>query len=750
MPDVRLSEVIAAYGELVDGDLDERDLVDRLSELTVEVLNRHGIGARRSRPGVVTSAATIAVPLPSMSVSLEICGARAPLTGGQIAAVGARASTTPLVAVLSLRGFAAEAIEGGDNVLLMDRQHLEAILSGLVDPAGLFEEAVHLATFDAEPYLPLTRFLLHRNPAPAPRFMPPDRVPPPWDLLQDTAAEVRVRQVLGGLPGWPEITGMTAVDADRLLLTSADGLIEVHVRRGTTDWFLPMPGLRGAPVRRADGSVLVLCGDAVIAYRGGTVEPIAGGFRAAVGLAADRDGEAWVLSGTGATFGGGSGTLSLTRVGERFGSQQTYGVAFAAGVHGLAWLRGRRFFLATGSDSGIVDLSRSSAVSPRDHVRSEQPYPEHVIALDARTVLTGSGDGRGVGVTICRTDLVTHSVEVLARLRLNKIQGMAEAAEGPVYLLGDVRGNDHSRPRPVILKATIPRPAPAAAEDGPTSFRDLRLAAMGDRRSEDGPTSFRDLRLAAMGDRRSYALDATPIADGGQATVFGARHRASGTRVAFKRLNRRSVDDIARMRREIEAGQRYGDNAHVVPVLDFDPGASWLVMPLASGTAEEVLDELEDPRRLLDLVAAVCAGLRRPHQDGWVHRDLKPTNILRLDGEWAVADWGLGRRPRGQTSQPGRTRAGFLYGTEGFAAPELSDDAHEAGPQADIFSIGQLIGWAVTRQWPRANRPLIPAGTVWQTAVEVMTHDDPARRPASVDDVLELVRSAPAEPTGQG
>jgi serine/threonine protein kinase len=60
-----------------------------------------------------------------------------------------------------------------------------------------------------------------------------------------------------------------------------------------------------------------------------------------------------------------------------------------------------------------------------------------------------------------------------------------------------------------------------------------------------------------------------------------------------------------------------------------------------------------------------------------------------------VADWGLTRRPRGQPTNPGRTRAGTMFGTEGFADPELSADAHNAGPEADIYSIGQIIGWAL-------------------------------------------------------
>src|SRR6266851_10242514 len=102
---------------------------------------------------------------------------------------------------------------------------------------------------------------------------------------------------------------------------------------------------------------------------------------------------------------------------------------------------------------------------------------------------------------------------------------------------------------------------------------------------------------------------------------------------------------------------------------------------------------------------SVCEGLRRPHVEGWIHRDIKPGNLLLLDGRWVVGDWGQGRRPRGETSDPRRTRTGTGFGTEGFAAPELSDDAHEVTPATDIYSLGQLVGALLTGSSPQSNIP---------------------------------------------
>ena len=104
-----------------------------------------------------------------------------------------------------------------------------------------------------------------------------------------------------------------------------------------------------------------------------------------------------------------------------------------------------------------------------------------------------------------------------------------------------------------------------------------------------------------------------------------------------------------------------------------------------------------------------------------------------------MADWGLTRRPRGKTTNPDRTRAGEAFGTDGWAAPELSSDPHSVGPPADIYSIGQIIGWAVTGRRPQANTPLIPARGPWRQVVKTATQLDPARRPATVDALLHLI-----------
>ncbi|RYJ30999.1 serine/threonine protein kinase [Streptomyces sp. L-9-10] len=241
-----------------------------------------------------------------------------------------------------------------------------------------------------------------------------------------------------------------------------------------------------------------------------------------------------------------------------------------------------------------------------------------------------------------------------------------------------------------------------------------------------------------VGVRKNYACDPIPV-DGGQAQVFRARDKSTGSVVALKKLRIPLGRRVARMRREIEVGLLLGRHPHAMPILDYAQDHTWFVMPYAEGTAVDHCDELRNDDVLLSLLQAVCSVLKVAHEKGYVHRDIKPDNILLLRGRWVLADWGIVRRPRGMTTDPQRTRKGMALGSEGFAAPELEDDAHSAGPQADIYSLGQFVGWAVTGKRPRANVPLIPANGVWRAVVRSATRDDPAMRPGSVSDFLELV-----------
>ena len=171
-------------------------------------------------------------------------------------------------------------------------------------------------------------------------------------------------------------------------------------------------------------------------------------------------------------------------------------------------------------------------------------------------------------------------------------------------------------------------------------------------------------------------------------------------------------------------------------------------MPLAEGSLEAYRLFVRDgPGMLRQMVEEVAGALSAANDRGWIHRDIKPGNILRWsDGDWAVADWGISRRPRGQTTMPNRTQVGVSYGTAGFAAPELSVDAHDARTAAaDIYSIGQVIGWIRMDRVLRLMFLCCP-GLVAGRRLKACTKSNQRSRPQSYAAFLDLLTREIDEP----
>ncbi|MFB7782190.1 protein kinase [Streptomyces vinaceus] len=258
------------------------------------------------------------------------------------------------------------------------------------------------------------------------------------------------------------------------------------------------------------------------------------------------------------------------------------------------------------------------------------------------------------------------------------------------------------------------------------------------------PGEYSAVQAVARGVRKDYAMDRVRMKEGGQADIFAATHKATGIQVALKRRRSQRDTPAARMRREIDVAEDLNAHPHYMPILDANRAEGWLVMPMAQGTADDHRHLLQEPAELLALVDAMIEVLHTAHTHGWLHRDVKPSNILLLGGCWRLGDWGVVRRPRGQTTKADRTRT--EVGTEGFAAPELSVAAHEASAAADIYGIGRVIAWALTGRNPELNEPLRPAPGPWRNIVRKATARDPLHRPQTVADLRDLIRQELADP----
>lgn len=174
-----------------------------------------------------------------------------------------------------------------------------------------------------------------------------------------------------------------------------------------------------------------------------------------------------------------------------------------------------------------------------------------------------------------------------------------------------------------------------------------------------------------------------------------------GETVAIKVFH---TTDPAMSKRELSiATQRLGrQDAHVVSILDCgvdaDTDHACIVMPRAEHSLAQWLDakgSLEEA----DAVAighAVVSGLLAAR--AWVHRDLKPGNILWCNGRWQIADFGIARQADAQTAQS--TMKAYL--SMPYAAPEQWNSEH-ATEKTDVYALGCMLQEVLAGQPPFAG-----------------------------------------------
>lgn len=105
----------------------------------------------------------------------------------------------------------------------------------------------------------------------------------------------------------------------------------------------------------------------------------------------------------------------------------------------------------------------------------------------------------------------------------------------------------------------------------------------------------------------------------------------------------------------------------------------------------------------LDIIQQACAGLAAAHEEGVIHRDLKPGNIMRdRNGRVVVMDFGLARTVDGG----GMTQTGAMLGTMEYMSPEQAK-AEPLDERSDLFTIGLILYELITGRTPYAAESAI-------------------------------------------
>ncbi len=260
-----------------------------------------------------------------------------------------------------------------------------------------------------------------------------------------------------------------------------------------------------------------------------------------------------------------------------------------------------------------------------------------------------------------------------------------------------------------------------------------------------------------------YAIS-RELGQGGMATVYLAEELKHGREVAIKVLH----PDVApsagadRFLREIGIAARLS-HPHLVPLIDSGKADGLLYYVSAYLPGGSLRDRLKEEGKLsvaeaLRIAADVGAGLDYAHRAGFVHRDVKPANILFADGLALLADFGVARATCGEKGEQ-VTGVGFVVGTPEYMSPEQASGETELDARSDIYSLGcvvfemligeppfagasprALMAKQVTEEARRVRmlRPEVPMSV--DAAIARALAKDPARRFASVADFVAALQ----------
>lgn len=238
--------------------------------------------------------------------------------------------------------------------------------------------------------------------------------------------------------------------------------------------------------------------------------------------------------------------------------------------------------------------------------------------------------------------------------------------------------------------------------------------------------------------------DIREMGRGGMGMVYAARHSVMGRRVAVKVVHPEFSCNAAvleRFRREVRAAARLA-HPNIVTAHDAgeDQGWPFLVMEYVEG--ESLGDRLErlGPLPVAEASAAVrqaALGVQHAHDNGLIHRDLKPPNLLRTaDGTVKVCDFGLAALTDDPRPVSSGTAPNAVMGTPDYMAPEQAENASTADGRADVYALGCTLYHLLTGQVP------FPEESILLKLVAHRTRPRPSARcirpevPAALDDVL--------------
>jgi serine/threonine-protein kinase len=193
---------------------------------------------------------------------------------------------------------------------------------------------------------------------------------------------------------------------------------------------------------------------------------------------------------------------------------------------------------------------------------------------------------------------------------------------------------------------------------------------------------------------------------GAMATVFLARQLSLDRPVAIKVLPKKFSANEKFIERFYKEGRAAAKLNHPNIVGAYDVGKAgdhhYFVMEYVDGETVydlAVREKRVEEKRAIKIVKQVARALQHAHEKGFVHRDIKPKNIMiSKDGTVKLADLGLARGM--SDTAAAKAEAGRAYGTPYYISPEQIRGELEIGPAADLYGLGATFYHMVTGRVP--------------------------------------------------
>src|SRR4026209_1584587 len=255
---------------------------------------------------------------------------------------------------------------------------------------------------------------------------------------------------------------------------------------------------------------------------------------------------------------------------------------------------------------------------------------------------------------------------------------------------------------------------------------------------------------------------------GGMATVYLALDQRHGRKVAVKVLAPELAASLGaeRFLREIRIAARLV-HPHILPLIDSGESAGVLYYVTPHVTDGSLRERLTATSRLaladaLRIAREIGSALDYAHREGFLHRDVKPDNILFADGHAMLADFGIALAC-GSAGSGVVTEVGIAIGTPEYMSPEQAAGARELTPASDLYSLACVVYEMLTGEPPfrgsgaqgilarqptgtpqpvRVLRPELPA-RVEQARARALAKEPRSRYPSSVELIAAMQADGP-------